>query len=223
MKTLTLFNLNPSYKTLPKALTLVCLFTVLAAPMAMAKDSRTLNGNYPYEGNTITLDVKVGQTQVIASDEQDVRVEVEIEANKKGWFSWGTVDLSAVTLQAQTSDNNLTLSLDDQDDLTQTWTVYVPSSAKVKINLGVGEVVTQGLESSLDIALGVGSVQVAHQHQYRHVELDSGVGEVSVYLGQQSQSVQHNLVSQSYDKSFDGEGELTVSVGVGEVSVRQAN
>ena len=206
-----------------KVMSALGLVAALSCTSAMADSSRELHASYPYEGQKLVLDVGVGETVVIASDEQAIRVEVKVESEKSGWFSWHETDIDGITLEADNRSGKLVLSLSEQDDVKQTWRVYVPKETAVDIDLGVGEINVEGLASNLTIDVGVGSVQVKHNHTYQDIDLDAGVGEVALYENGQMLDAKRTLVSQSYRAHHAGNGALNVSVGVGEVTIHQTN
>ncbi|MBV7314462.1 hypothetical protein [Shewanella sp. NIFS-20-20] len=194
---------------------------IMTSAAANAEASRTLQASYPFQGQEVLLDIGVGSVKVMTTDEPIIRVEVEVKAAETGWFSWGDVDLEYLALAPSQSAHRLALSLNEQDDINQHWLVYLPKEAAVEIDFGVGEVLVTGIEGDLRVDLGVGNVGISHQHHYQDIDLDAGVGEVTIFSQGHALETNRSLVSQSYAVHQQGQGELTVKVGVGEIMVRQ--
>ncbi|QSX36260.1 hypothetical protein [Shewanella sedimentimangrovi] len=198
------------------------VMTTAFAGSALADDSRQLSQRYDYQGETLVFDVGVGEAELLASDDNEIRIEVQIEAASGNWLSfWKHVDLEDRELTVKQKGNRLLLSVNDQDDIKQHWRVYLPKQAPVSLEVGVGQVEITGLVADLDVEVGVGQVSIEHGHAYRRIELHSGVGEVNYSRQGRQQQVERNLVSQNFETLLDGEGDLKVNVGVGEVDVRE--
>lgn len=197
------------------------LALVFCSVAAYAESKVTLSDNFQYDGKTVLLDMDVGKAEMIATDEADIRVEVVIKASDGNWLSfWNRSDINDVNLAVVERDNKLVLKVDNQDDINQDWRVYLPRGAALEVDAGVGEVIVDGLTSSIDVDLGVGRAEIKHQNQYGNIALESGVGEVSVTQNGQRQTVKQSLVSQSYhSQNSNHQAHLFVSVGVGEISV----
>ncbi|MCG9697355.1 hypothetical protein [Shewanella sp. Isolate11] len=199
----------------------VALLLSVCSMDANASSEVTLVDEFNYQGQQVVLDMDVGRAELIASDDEQVRVEVSVKASDTNWLSfWSNKDVTTVTLAVVDSSDKLVLKLSEQDDLNQDWRIYLPRHAKLKVDAGVGEVIVDGLSASIDIDLGVGRTEIKHQAQYGEMTLKSGVGEVSISENGKALAVDRNLVSQSFHKQQSGSDEqLYVSVGVGEISV----
>ncbi|WP_281212891.1 hypothetical protein [Shewanella insulae] len=205
-----------------KALVSLSLVVGLMSVGAQAASSITLNDEFDYRGQKVALDMDVGQAELIASDQDKVRVEVVVKANDSKWFGfWQNSDVSSAKFDILDDGNKLILRLADQDDVNQKWRVYLPRNAELEVDAGVGEVMVDGLSASIDVELGVGRAEITHDANFGDVSLESGVGEVSIRDGGQRLKVNQNLVSQSYhQRGVSGDDHLYVSVGVGEIDVR---
>ncbi len=207
-----------------QSLSLISVFSVsLAISGAVyADDSKRLTRTLEYREQVVELDVEVGQAQLIATDEQAIRVEVDIKASETSWFElFGSTDVADIELATSVSDNKIRLALSDQGDINQTWRVYLPRNASVIMDMGVGQVEVDGMQADVDIDVGVGTAEVSYSHEYQKVELKSGVGEVRVDDNMLKHKVIRNLVSQSVSwqapNYHQDMSELNVKVGVGEV------
>ncbi|QYJ81516.1 hypothetical protein [Shewanella aegiceratis] len=205
-----------------KALVSLSLLVGLMSVGAQAASSITLNDEFDYRGQKVALDMDVGQAELIAGDQDKVRVEVVVKANDSKWFGfWQNSDVSSAKFDILDDGDKLVLRLADQDDVNQKWRVYLPRNAALKVDAGVGEVIVDGLSASIEVELGVGRAEITHQASFGDVSLESGVGEVSIRDGGQRLKVNQNLVSQSYhQQGTAGNDHLYVSVGVGEIDVR---
>ena len=205
-----------------KTLVGLSLVVGLMSAGAHAASSITLNDEFDYHGQKVTLDMDVGQAELIAGDQDKVRVEVVVKANDSKWFGfWQNSDVSSAKFDILDDGDKLVLRLADQDDVNQKWRVYLPSNAALKVDAGVGEVSVEGLSARIEVELGVGRAEINHQANFGEVSLKSGVGEVSIREGGQRLEVNQNLVSQSYhQQGAASDDHLYVSVGVGEIDVR---
>ncbi|MDB2386531.1 hypothetical protein N9W21_04220 [Shewanella sp.] len=201
------------------------LFLILAtvSTTAMAASTRTLSESYQYDGQQVSLDMGLGSAKFVATDSNEIKIEVVVEDSDTNWlFFWSDTDLSDIAIESTLTTKVLNLSLNEQDNIEQQWTVYLPKQAALSLDVGVGAIDVSGMTNDIDISLGVGSAIVEHQVTYSSIDLDSGVGDVSITEQGKNLAVKRNLVAQSYSNHDQaGEASLTVNVGVGEVIVTQ--
>ncbi|NRD72747.1 hypothetical protein HQQ94_05685 [Shewanella sp. VB17] len=196
-------------------------FSTLANTQVQAHSDKMLNQSYDYHGQQVLLDLDVGSAEVFATDEQDIRIEVRVSHSQSSWFSlWTTADLDDIDLEVKQTSNYIKLKLSDQDDVRQQWKIYLPRQAAIDLNVGVGKIEVNNMESDVNIDLGVGHAQVNYGILYGSVALESGVGEVNMaHLGRLV-TVEQNFVRQAYyHKEGAGFGQLSVNVGVGQIDV----
>jgi|GEM_PF-1718933 len=207
--------------TLSSVMVVSAAFSSLAITSAAAETAKSLSQTYAYDGQQVRLDMDIGSAKFIATDEQEIRVEVVVTPSESHWFSlWNSLDIDDVELNVIEASKEIELKLSEQDDVKQEWVVYLPRQAAVNLNVGVGQVEVSNMENSIDIDLGVGHAEVRHEILYRSVSLESGVGEVSVDLQGQPVAVSRNFVRQTYHKEEQtGFGQLNVNVGVGQIEV----
>ncbi len=207
--------------TLSSLMVISAAFSTLAITPVQAEVDRSLSQTYGYDGQQVLLDMDVGSAEVFATDDKEIRVEVLVSQSDSSWFSfWDSVDLADVELDVDQASKRITLKLNDQDDLKQEWKIYLPREAAVNLNVGVGQVEVNNMESDVDIDLGVGHAQVKHSIIYHSVSLESGVGEVSVEDDGRALAIDRNFVRQAYyNEDNTGFGELSVNVGVGQIEV----
>jgi len=207
--------------TLSSLLVISAAFSSLAVTSSSAETAKLLNQTYAYDGQKVLLDMDIGSVKFIATDEQDIRVEVLVTPSESNWFSlWNSLDIDDIELDVSEASKEIELKLTEQDDIKQEWVVYLPRQAALNLNVGVGQVEVSNMENSIDIDLGVGHAEVRHEILYRSVSLESGVGEVSVDLQGQAVEVSRNFVRQTYhNEAQAGFGQLNVNVGVGQIDV----
>ncbi|PKG75125.1 hypothetical protein CXF83_07270 [Shewanella sp. Choline-02u-19] len=197
------------------------LLVAMVSTGTLAAETRTLNQTYAYNGQSVNLDMDIGSAKFIATDNDEIKIEVIVEGADTNWlFFWGDTDLDAVSIESTATASEITLTLSEQDNIEQQWIVYLPKQAALSLEVGIGDIEVTGLSSNIDIALGIGSARVEHQTLFNTVELGSGIGEVSISEQGKHLAVTENLVAQSYsNKNLIGESTLSVDVGVGEIVV----
>lgn len=207
--------------TLSSVMVVSAAFSSLAVTAASADTAKTLSKTLAYSGQEVLLDMDIGSAKFIATDEQEIRIEVLVTPNESNWFSlWGGADVEDVELDVVDSSSEIELKVTEQDDVKQEWVVYLPRQAAVNLNVGIGQVEVSNMENNIDIDLGVGHAEINHEILYSSVSLESGVGEVEVNSQGQSVEVNRNFVMQSYhNEEQTGFGQLNVNVGVGQIDV----
>ena len=187
---------------------------------------RSLEHTLTLESNeTLDLDLPIGDLRVVASATAEARITVDIECSRgrrrcesaaedleirvrrrahrqileiEGWPRWGTSGLSVRVVAS------------------------VPPTTPVSVDMGVGEITVEGLESDLWIDLGVGKIDVEMASAaVRSVNLDSGIGESSVTLDGRRVGGKRSFLGGEVDWS-DGEGSarIEIDLGVGEITVK---
>jgi len=136
------------------------------------------------EATTLVLDTAVGDVDVSATDTGTLRVTVELRARKGKLFGSrraGDEQVERTELSVERSGSRLFLELDwpGGDPLFEArWTLELPRSMDLDLDLGVGDVRVEGLAGDLGVDSGVGDVTVAGARG--DIEVDLGVGEVKI-------------------------------------------
>lgn len=165
----------------------------------------------------IKLEGAVGSMTVIHTDKPEINVVLEIRQQDDGWFD-DDVDLDSIELDSDTNGSILTLAQTDED-VTIDWTVELPSVARTGIDFGVGEIDGDFGDTELSANLGVGEVDITLPlASVGNVDLAVGVGEASL-RGATHDVEQRAFVSHDISGAGDGENNLSIHVGVGEVRV----
>ena len=114
----------------------------------------------------------------------------------------------------------LHLALTD-NNLEQTWVVRVPANLALGMNIGVGDVRLSEFANSLDMEVGVGSVNVeVIDNNYRNIRLDVGVGDAQIRNFEDNVRSSRGFISDNARYTGNGEHSIDIEVGVGEVRVR---
>lgn len=197
------------------------LFAVLIAGSltfgAQAKNAVYLEETFnAQEITSLQLSIPVGELELNTHKGDELIVEVKVTESDNSWFS--SVSLDNATLESDQRGDELNLEV-DIEDTKQTWTVTVPESLHLSINMGVGEVDIRGIAASLDLDLGVGdaSIELADTN-YHKIQLETGVGDAEL-AGFSNVRETRAMVSKDVAWKGNGEEELYVEVGVGDVEV----
>jgi hypothetical protein len=203
-----------------KKLLLLTALTAFLSTQALAKSEHQINHSFAVDTQT-TLDISfpVGSLEINTYNGNEVQVTVELEAKSNGWFN-NSDDLESLTIDTQQTGSELALSLDN-DDVQQTWTVTVPRSLAVNLDLGVGDIEINDFTNSADIEVGVGAVRIDSQSDdYKYISLDSGVGDTRISGFVNDAKTTRKMVSSESEYSGNGTHTLKVEVGVGDIKVK---
>lgn len=199
----------------------VLLMTVLVTT-AKADEHVTRTHFFDLDGiEDIEFSNGVGRFEIIQTNDDEMRVMLDIESEKKGFFR-RSADVSDMDIEVKERGDRLYLSFEEKNAKAE-WIVEIPKSANVErtaIQMGVGEVEVEIGETELEIELGVGEVFVeAPESSVGRVDINVGVGDANLRGG--------NILDRDsvfISKSINGEGSgnfsLEVDLGVGDVDVR---
>lgn len=199
----------------------VLLMTVLVTT-AKADEHVTRTHNFDLDGiEDIEFNNGVGRFEIIQTNGDEMRVMLDIESEKKGFFR-RSADVSDMDIEVKERGDRLYLSFEEKNAKAE-WIVEIPKSAKIErtsIQMGVGEVEVEIGETELEIELGVGEVFVeAPESSVGRVDINVGVGDASLRGGEilDRDSV---FISKSINGEGSGNFSLEVDLGVGDVDVR---
>ena len=199
-----------------KAMTILATCAVLTTT-AWAKNSVTLEDNFTIVSNsTIHLEVPVGELEITTHGGSNVELEVVVKEADSNWFS--SADLDDATLSKTIKDDDVYLRV-DLDDTQQKWTLNIPKTSSLEIDMGVGEVSIDGVSQNLELDLGVGdaNIELAGDN-YAKINLETGVGDADLH-GFKDFRQERAIVSKDINWRGDGEFRINVEVGVGDVEV----
>ena len=194
--------------------------TVLFSAPLFAASQKTIEQQFDAQGlSSLELDVSVAEMDVEVYDGHEVRVEITLKADRR-LFGLRAGSVDGIELRMDTSDTTLYLGIDEQD-LDQEWIVQVPRHLAMSIMLGVGELNIDKLENDLVAEIGVGSVRVeVIESAIAEIQLSTGVGDAAIRGMSSRADNERSFISA--DAHYQGEGEhnVTIDVGVGEILVR---
>lgn len=199
---------------------------LIAGSAQAATVVRSLEQTLNLEPNeTLALDLPIGDLKVVGSSSAETRITIDIKCSRgrrrcesaaeeleirvrrranrqilelEGWPRWGSSGLSVEVL------------------------ARVPPTTPLSVDMGVGEITVEGLESDLWIDLGVGEIDVEMASaNVRSVNLDSGIGASSVSLDGHRVGAKRSFLGGKVDWS-DGEGSarIEIDLGVGKITVK---
>jgi hypothetical protein len=207
---------------------LPCLFLalVLAAP-AVADDKvtvRTLHGSWSTGTQRIHLEMEPASVTIEPS--RDGKLSAEIDVRCDHWRRGCEERAEQVEIEAGSEGNAFRLGVTKMSKsmnrgMSLRAHIYVPRGAAMTIDMGVGELKVNGIENHLDIDVGVGEVSVRLERRtVRSVHVDVGVGEGRIAVaGNDVDS--HGWLGKSVDWGRgSGRSNVTVHLGVGEARVK---
>jgi hypothetical protein len=168
--------------------------------------------------NQVDVDVHVGSIKIKPSSDNQIHLKIEIEP-KDGFFSWFADSVDDITLKTKSSKESISLEL-TEGDYEEKWILKIPSHLNVELDMGVGDVSIQGIQSNINVDNGVGHVKVAGYSQYfADIDLDAGVGDTSVSADHGKTANRRATVSSSTTWQGPGEYTIKIDVGVGHAEV----
>ncbi|MCA1931098.1 hypothetical protein [Rheinheimera sp.] len=198
------------------------LILALSATTAMADDIKVLEKVIDAKSyKKLVLEVPVGEIKIKISKSSDISLVIELEPDDD-WLGRST-DLSdaEISLREDGSSLKLKVDLEDDDDVTQNWTVAMPADMAVSLNLGVGSVEIDDMASDINVDLGVGEIDIdVDTSLFDSIKLDAGVGDTSIKGGKGRYQRDQVLVTSSSQLHGEGKKELEANVGVGDIEVR---
>lgn len=224
--------------------------TVLAVAMTLAAGgvaagSRTLTASVGADAfDRLELESGVGDVEVLATDGDTVDVEVALEPRRGGLFSsMRRAEREVESARLETTADGGTLEIrvrSDSDDrrFEERWRIELPARLAVQLDVGVGDVVVEGVSGGVQLDSGVGDVRLTLPGG--DVEVDSGVGDVDVRSfaaaygrvegsGGVGDAVLRvgdrrigngGFVGSSLEWQGDGPSRIDIDTGVGDVSIR---
>ena len=196
----------------------VCLMTILVNS-ARADDRVVRNHTIALDG-AVELEISnnVGRIDLVQGDGDEVRVILDIEGQKSGFFR-RQVDVDDMDLQIRKRGDTLFLKFDEKNASAE-WTVEMPVMKRTIIEMGVGEVRLEVGDTDLDVDLGVGDVEiVAPEDSVGRISISVGVGDASV-RGAEILDRQSAFISQSVRAQGKGNKDINVDLGVGDANLR---
>lgn len=205
----------------PLSLLLGFALLVSLGETAQAESTKRINRTIDTgDVKELKLGISVAELDIEITDGNEVELDITLEAQRR-YFGLRSGDVSDVELETRRSGQTLFLGIDEKH-LQQHWTLSVPASLALTIELGVGEVRIEGMRNDLDLEMGVGDVRVdIVEDQFRDVHLQTGVGDANIYGMRQHADNERSFVSANAYYAGEGEHTLNIELGVGDVEVRR--
>ncbi len=203
------------------------LLALAWAEPARANDDqvvRTFTKNFPAAGlRSVSLDVAVGEVEVVAADVPEVQVDLKVLCSRRGLKSC-TQRAQHVTFSAARSEERISVKA----RRTSGWgnlhikaVITAPRSLGVNADLSVGELHIDGFEGNVVADLGVGEVHVsAPESAFRSVSVDTGVGEGHLIAAGRHWSSEGLFTREIVWNEGKGASRISIDCGVGEAHVR---
>lgn len=200
-----------------KKITMLILLILANTGALQAKEQVEVESRFDIDDvSTIVLNVEVGEVVLDTHQSSEVIVEVLVKESDSHWFS--SADLDDIQLNKEISQQRLFLEI-DKEDTNQEWKITVPESVNLKVELGVGKIYLSDLNKDIDVELGVGDTEIVlSDNDYARIELDTGVGDAKL-KGFSDYHAKRSLVSKSVEWKGNGQHDIRVDVGVGDVRV----
>ncbi len=210
---------------------LIAAAALAAAALATAahagSKAREISRTFPIEaGQTLRLDLSVGEILIEGADIDKIEVELRIECR------WGDDDdcarlLEKVDLESRTTARRQVLEIVSDSSWRKTkleieGEFRVPRGTSLEVDMGVGELTIEGVAADIAADLGVGELTIRiPAAAVGSVGLDAGVGEAKLHgAGAFIEGRRSMLVgSEVYWAEGEGEARVRADVGVGEATV----
>lgn len=170
--------------------------------------------------SSIEIEAAVAEMEIEFHDGDMIELVIELEA-ERSWLSWRRGNVEDIELQEHQSDTNQYFGILDKK-VQQQWRLTLPASLAVAIEVGVGDIELKGVSNNLEMDVGVGSVRVdIDDTDYGMIRASAGVGDSSIQgFGYERVDNERSFVSSDSFYNGDGELEMRIDVGVGDVEVR---
>lgn len=209
-----------------KPLALIMLIALsLSGPWASATEARHFSGSKPVRdepaGDEVITQLKLkvpsGQVTIKTTESKLITYDVIVKEAPSSWFG---ADLDTLVLEQKVDEQTLALTI-DEDDVSQVWTITVPESLAMTVQLGVGNVEADALTQPFTADIGVGAVWLSlDQADYAEIQADVAVGEIQVQGLEAAQlKQQRHLVSEQMHYTGQGSHVVAVRIGVGDVNI----
>jgi hypothetical protein len=208
-----------------RTLALVALIAIGAALPARAENLGTLQASWPAQKlDRIRVEFPVGDLTLVAGDVPTLRASMTvrcrhassrcIERSKRlKIISTQSGRSRSVKVEGYPKFNNGGLEVSLRLEL--------PRSLAADVEMGVGDLVVEGVEGDLSIELGVGDVDVAvRESDVRSVHMAVGIGDATLDHGGRHQRISGFIGKNVRWNEGPGNSRVNVEVGVGDATVR---
>ena len=198
------------------------LLMTIPVTTAKADDSITRTHTFDLDDiEQIEFSNTVGRFEIIQTNADVMRVTLDIESEKRGFFRRST-DVSDMDIEVKERGDTLFLTFEEKNAEAE-WLVEVPDSARLDriiVQMGVGKVELEINDTELDVKLGVGDINVeAPEDSVGRIDLNVGVGDATLRGGDiiNNDSV---FITKSIRGEGNGSNDIEVDLGVGDADIR---
>ncbi len=167
----------------------------------------------------IVIEGGVGSMDVVPTNGSELIVELEIGA-ERNWYG-RTRDIEDIDIVVHKRGDRLIVEVNetDLDNVKLRWHIEMPEVHKTTVNMGVGQIVAEVLNTELHVDLGVGEARITAASEYMgKVEASAGVGSASISGGNDTIN-KRSFVSENVQGYGEGSNDVDVQVGVGEATI----
>lgn len=196
------------------------LFSVpaLADSFKATEQEISLDGIEHIEISNGVGEVNIRRTGDRISSSSMMQLEVEFDGENGGIFNRDK-DVSDMEVTVERNGSTLTITF-EEDDIEADFDIEMPDPERLSIDLGVGAIDANTGYSHVDVDLGVGDVTINSMAEaVSTVAIDVGVGDAHV-SGASNISSTRAMVSEEITAEGNGEYRIRVDVGVGDAKVR---
>jgi len=225
--------------------TIVLTVAMTLAAGVAAAGSRTLTASVGADAiDLLRLESGVGDVELHATERETVDIEVVLEPRRGGLFSSmkrAEREVESARLETTVDGGALEIQVrSDSDDrrFEERWRIELPTRLAVQLDVGVGDVVVDGVGGGVRLDAGVGDVRLTVPGG--DIEVDSGVGDVDVRsfaaaygrvegsggVGDAELRIdgrrigEDGFVGSSLEWQGDGPSRIEVDTGVGDITIR---
>jgi hypothetical protein len=194
------------------------MLLILALAALTTDASERIEKTLPLAPNgRLALDGSIGEVRIRATNRQDVLVVARKHAKHGREERFAEMRVEFETKAGEVRIRSV-IPQRNNDSLAISYDIEAPATARLDLNVGVGEVRVEGAANDVRIQGGVGEVEVrvADSFDPRRVRLETGVGDIDAGGGDRAQG----WVGKKLSADYAGNRDLTVKVGVGEIRVR---
>lgn len=209
-----------------RSLGLAVIVGLASAGTASATDRREVAESFALDGAVeVLVDMEIGELTVEAFDAD--RVEVELDLRCRSSSPTCERQLERIDIREERRSERLRVHFGGITKSTSRRievevTVRVPRVAQLGVDLAIGEVDITGVERDVFVDMGIGEVRLwLSRAAVGSVYLDAGIGEAALYGAEShAESSRPFLVGSELDwDAGDGDAEIVVDLGIGEISV----
>ena len=207
----------------------LALVAVVSSPLLADEVVRSEAAAWPpQDARRVSIDVPVGEIRVVGTTAGSVDARLRLTCDRD--TSRCREKAERVHLRPRRDGSTLELEVVGMEDGRRSGTsptphleLRMPAALGLQIELGVGEVDVRGVEGDVEVEVGVGEVRIAiAEAAVADVSLDVGVGEANLLPRPTgTRSSRFLFLGNEIDwREGSGSSQVTVEIGVGEVTVK---